>query len=157
MERKSDQGVSFSCTPPWVISPILLPVLLRQSARPLSEESFAFPAAPGFGTGCAVPVTVRWPFRILAMLFCAAALAGLGGMAIALLLESRLGATDRVLATLRLLVMLPGILWLLRLFGHAARYANFRDYQNPYWPFASFGVWFAYLVLAAFVWHAYRL
>jgi len=101
-------------------------------------------------------VSVRWPFRILAALICAAGLVAIGGTAIALWYESRLVGTGRTLTALRLLVALPGMLCLLRLAAHATLHGNSgqQSSRHPWWPFASERVLFAYLVLACFAWRS---
>jgi len=77
---------------------------------------------PHMSQGHAIAIRrVRWPFRVRAALICAAGLAAVGGAAIALLFDSRLAGTERLLWTLRLLVMLPAMLWLLRLCAHVVR------------------------------------
>jgi len=101
-------------------------------------------------------VAVRWPFRVLAALICAAGVVAVGGIAYAVFFDSRFLGTERVLWAARLLLMLPGTLWLMRLAGHAApyRYSSEQSDQRHYWPFATGGVLFAYVVLMWFVWHA---
>lgn len=89
-------------------------------------------------------VAVRWPFRILAALICAAGVVVIGGTAIALWHDSP------ALATNRLLVILPGTLWLLRVAAHAALHGTSVPNDSS-WPFASQGVLFAYLILMWFV------
>lgn len=99
-------------------------------------------------------VAIRWPFRVLAALICAAGLVSVAGTAISLWYDSRIIATDRLHVTLRLLVTLPGELWLLRLAAHAALHGNMRSLAfdvHPWWPFASQRVAYAYFVLMFFV------
>lgn len=95
-------------------------------------------------------VAVRGPFRVLAALIFAAGLLAIGGMAYGLW-DGRLVTTDPVFV--QMLVAVPGMLWLLRIAGHCARYGTVRQGEYPWWPFASQRVMNAYVVLAAVFWY----
>ncbi len=75
-------------------------------------------------------VAVRWPFRVLAALICATGVVAIGGTAYAIY-DSRLVATDPMFV--RLIVGIPGTLWVLRLAAHAALHGNVPSGEHPWW------------------------
>jgi len=82
--------------------------------------------------------TVRWPFRILAVLVVL-----VGGVAI--VGEVFAGSSHQEFSRWQLLASLPGVLWIVRLAWCAA--AQGKSPSNPCWPFSSDRVLFCYMAV----------